>query len=292
MNTRSKSGLRLAVIAFVTVAIATSALVSSVQTAAAASVVNIWSAPALSCIDDGHLQILRLNFNLKDVNALEMVRITLDSGTPDEKVLEFDGNGNILTGDPAFASVEGSTKFKTDGYYFLLAHLKGKFIIGIDKTELAAGHHFALAEIFTEGAASTPSDENRFELREACEPSDPDLVLKKLATPHFIHKDREYHAYITQKNEGLSQAGEHVIKLFLSYDDELDLGDEVLGQFEVDQLNPGRSKPFHIPFELPDDAVKGQAFLIAMTDADEEVDEVDEGNNDRIREIIVGAAAP
>ncbi|MGH9878421.1 MAG: CARDB domain-containing protein, partial [Nitrososphaerales archaeon] len=125
-----------------------------------------------------------------------------------------------------------------------------------------------------------------------CEPTDPDLVLKKLATPHFIRIDKEYQAYITQKNEGLSQAGEHVIKLFLSYDDELDSGDELLGQFEVEQLNPGRSKPFHIPFELPDDAVKGQAFLIAMTDADEEVDEVEEGNNTRVREIMIGGAVP
>jgi len=49
---------------------------------------------------------------------------------------------------------------------------------------------------------------------------------------------------------------------------------------------------FHIPFEIPDDATKGPAFLIVMTDADEEIDEEEEGNNTRVREIRIGKAEP
>ncbi|MGH9877869.1 MAG: hypothetical protein ACRD5H_09540, partial [Nitrososphaerales archaeon] len=86
LNVKTRQdGLRIAVIAFVTLAIATSGLVSSIQTAAAASMVNLWAVPVTSCIDDGKLQILRLKFNLENVNPLEKIRITLDEGTPDEK---------------------------------------------------------------------------------------------------------------------------------------------------------------------------------------------------------------
>ncbi|MGI0015510.1 MAG: hypothetical protein ACREBU_19005, partial [Nitrososphaera sp.] len=77
LNARVRQdGLRIAVIAFVTLAIATSGLVSSFQTAAAASNVNLWAVPVTSCIDDGKLQILRLKFNLENVNPLEKIRIT------------------------------------------------------------------------------------------------------------------------------------------------------------------------------------------------------------------------
>ncbi|MGH9877103.1 MAG: hypothetical protein ACRD5H_05650, partial [Nitrososphaerales archaeon] len=105
LNVKARhDGLRIAVIAFVTLAIATSGLVSSAQIAAAApSMINLWAVPVTSCIDDGKLQILRLKFTDTSGSPLEKIRITIDG----VMVLEFDANGDILFADPAYVSVDG-----------------------------------------------------------------------------------------------------------------------------------------------------------------------------------------
>ncbi|MCI0557939.1 MAG: hypothetical protein MN733_05545, partial [Nitrososphaera sp.] len=279
-------GLRIAVIAFVTLAVATSGLVSSLQTAAAASMVNLWAVPVNSCIDDGKLQILRLKFKLENVNPLEMVRITLDPGTPEEKILEFDGNGNILTSDPAFVSVDGSLKFKTDGYYFLLAHLKGKFKVAVDKTLLTVGEHDALAEIFTEGASSTPSDDAMFKLRE-CDDGEADIVADFYGAPNNIKQDKKYQTFFKESNDGTANAGPHEVKVYLSSDAILDAGDEVVGEKHVGALPAGNDRMVQIQIELPGDSDLGPMFLIAWTDADEEISESNESNNMEVEAINV-----
>jgi hypothetical protein len=288
VNLRPRSdGLRIIAIAFMTLAIAASGLVSSLQTAAADSDVNLWAVPVTSCIDDGKLQILRLKFNLENVNPLEKIRITLDPGTPEEKILEFDGNGAILASDPAFVSVDGSIKFKTDGYYFLLAHLKGKFKVGIDKGELIIGDHEALAEIFTDGASTTPSDDASFKLK-ACGKGEPDLVAESYVAPNNIKQDKKYHTYFLESNGGNAKAGPHEVYVYLSSDATLDTSSDLLvGKKHTGALPVNPVRLVHIQVEIPCGEDTGEMFLIAFTDAEEEVNESNENNNTELDEVNV-----
>jgi len=284
--------LRIAVIAFVTLAVATSGLVSSLQTAAAASMANLWAVPVNSRINDGLPQLLRLLFIAQDASEVDRIKLTMD-GT---RVIEFDDQGNVMgVPDPAFLFVTGKTKYVLivggEYYYYSIFRLvQGKFLIAVDKGELAVGKHTVVAEIFFKGGGPPLTDDAMFNLR-AGPSAFPDLVAKNLATPHWIQMGREYHAYFIQKNQGSSKAGEHTLSLYLSSDEELDPGDEMLADMTVEQLFAGRSKMFHMTFELPDDAAKGQAFLIAMTDAGEVLDEGDEGNNIAVKEINVAGGA-
>ncbi len=187
--------LRVSVMIFLTLGIAGTGLMTSIQSAAAASSANLWAVPVNSRIDDGNFQILRLKFALDTGNPLDRIRITLDPGTLQEKVLEFDANGDIITADAAFVSVDGSVKIKTDGYS--LTELSGKFKIAIDKTELTVGEHDALAEIITTG--ETVTDDAHFRLR-AGSSGQADLVAKFFGAPDNVKQDKKYSAFVKEAN--------------------------------------------------------------------------------------------
>lgn len=277
---------RLAVIAFLTLGIASTSVVTSLQTASAASsMINLWAVPTNSCIDDGKLQFLRLKFTDTSGKALEKIRITLD-GT---RILEFDANGKVLFSDPAFVSVDGSTKVKleTEDGYLVVKQIKGKFKIGIDKTALSVGEHDALAEIFVEGQVTpTLSDEASFKLKD-CESGKPDIKAEFYGAPNNIKQDKKYNTFFIERNIGTGNAGEHQVKVFLSSDDELDDDDVLVGEKNVNKLKKGNLKLVHVQIELPDDSDLGPMFLIAMADADEEQDEINENNNIEVEEINV-----
>jgi len=277
--------LRLAAIAFITLGIASTSAVSSVNVASATSGshANLWAVPVNSCIDDGKLQILRLKFFQENANPLVAMRIIFDGG---EKEIEFDANGNAV-GDIEY-DVDGSISIKTNGYYYVLKSLKGHFKVSFEKTQFAVGEHTALLEIeTTDGVILT--DDAAFKLR-ACEPKKPDLVAEFLWTPHWIKRDREYNAFFLETNEGGANAGEHDVGLYLSQNKKLEGGDDLVGDKSVDMLKKGHFKIVHIKFQLAPDAEKGPAWLIAHTDDNEEIDEKKENNNSETHKIRVGRA--
>ncbi|MGH9879341.1 MAG: CARDB domain-containing protein, partial [Nitrososphaerales archaeon] len=175
----------------------------------------------------------------------------------------------------------------TDGYYFLLAHLKGKFKIGVDKDELTVGDHDALAEIFTEGASSTPSDDASFKLK-ACKSGEPDLVAEFYGAPTNIEQDKKYHTVFVESNGGTANAGPHHVEVYLSSDGVLDAGDELVGDRNTGALPVGPIRVVNVQIELPcDPDTEGAMFLIAWTDAGEVIVESNEGNNVATDEINV-----
>ena len=278
----SKNGLRLAIIAFVTLGIAASGTVSTMQYASAASMANLWAVPVNSRVDDGNYQIVRLKFELDTGNPLEKTRITVDAGTPDEKVLEFNANGDILTADPAFVSVDGSIKIKTDGY--VLTKLSGKYKIAIDKAALGVGEHDALAEIITTG--ETVTDDAHFRLR-AGSSGQADLVAKFFGAPDNVKQDKKTMVFVKEANEGTGNAGEHTIAVYLSEDNVLDGSDLLVGEKDVENLKKGKDRMVPVQIELPDDAETGPAFLIVKVDGEDEIAETNEGNNSKSESITV-----
>jgi hypothetical protein len=269
---------------FLTLGIAGSGLITSFQTASAvSSYANLWAVPTNSRIDDGNLQILRLKFALDSGNPLDRIRITLDKGTSEERVFEFDANGKTITPNDAFVLVDGSVKFKTDGY--MLQELRGKFKIGIDKTKLTVGEHDALAEVIREGGAMV-SDTAHFKLR-AGSTGEADLVPEFFGAWNNIKQDKKYSAFVKEANEGTGNAGAHEINIYFSDDNVLDSGDELVGDKHVGNLKAGKDRMVHVQFELDDDAPTGPAYLIVKVDGDDEVSESDENNNTKPEAITV-----
>jgi hypothetical protein len=252
------------------------------QYAAATSGANLWAVPVNSRIDDGNSQILRLKFSLDSGNPLEKIRITVDPGTS-PKILEFNGNGDILTADPAFVSVDGSIKIKTDGY--ALIKLSGKFKVAMDKLALGVGEHEALAEIITTAGVEA-DDDAEFKLR-AGSSGQADLVAKFFGAPDNIKQDKKYVAFVKEANQGTGNAGEHTISIYLSEDNVLDGGDELVGEKEVNNLKKGKDRMIMMQFELDDDAETGSAYLIVKVDGDDDVSESNENNNTKPESITV-----
>jgi len=286
LSAKSKGGLRLIVIAFVTLAVASSSIVSSVQSAAATSMVNLWAVPVNSRIDDGHLQILRLLCLTDEHGAVEKIRITID-GT---KVLEFDANGNIIgIPDPAYASVDGFTRLKIvfgDGYYNLFRLLQCKYKVGVDKTELSIGKHTAVAEIFFVGGGVL-TDDAMFNLR-AGKSGMPDLVAEVYAAQNNIQQSKKSHTFFIESNGGTAKAMPHHVRAYLSSDASLDTSvDQLVGEKHTGALPVGHLRLVQIQIHVPCGSATGEMFLIAWTDSGEVVDESNEGNNIAMDEVNV-----
>lgn len=281
INTRAVI-LRVSAVVLLTLGIASTGLISSIQSAAAASNANLWAVPVNSRIDDGNFQILRLNFNLDTGNPLDKIVITIDEGTSEEKVLEFNGNGDVLSADPVFVFVDGSIKIKTDGY--LLTKLSGKFKIALDKTQLTVGEHDALAEIITTG--ETITDDAHFRLR-AGSTGQADLTPAFFFAFPNIPTGEMRRAWVVEENIGTGNAAKHVASVYLSEDNVLDGSDILVGEKQAKALKSGKDTLFVVKYELPEDTDPGAAFLILKLDSDADVNESNEGNNVATRQINV-----
>ena len=113
------------------------------------------------------------------------------------------------------------------------------------------------------------------------------LVAKFFGAPDNIKQDKKYSAFVKEANEGTGNAGEHMISIYLSSDNTLDAGDELVGEKEVDNLKSGKDRMVHVQFELADDADLGSAYLIVKVDGEDDVTESNEGNNDKSEAITV-----
>ena len=91
---------------------------------------------------------IRINAVLETGNSIDMIRITLDSGTADEKVYEFDINGKVIRADAGLTDAHCDASFRSHGYSI------GSFVVNcnvvLDKSILIAGTHQMSAELVSE----------------------------------------------------------------------------------------------------------------------------------------------
>jgi len=250
--------------------------------------VMLWAVPTNSRIDDGHYQLLSLLFRLDMINSIDKITITLEAGTPLQKVLEFKADGTKIVSDPAFAFVVGGTTLTTDGDYYAIGKAKGRFIIAIDKTKLVAGDHSAIVEVMTDIGKFT--DHAVFKLRPA-EANLADLVAKFLASPNSMKIGKKHNVQALESNEGDAEAHQHKVSIYLSTDSILDNTDIKLGFAQVDHLKKDQSKIVPIKFEIPSSASPGAAHLILKVDSDNEVPESNENNNTLVKAITLTAGS-
>lgn len=117
----------------------------------------------------------------------------------------------------------------------------------------------------------------------------PDLTLAELKSE--VAPDARTIA-ITQviRNQG-SRATAQGFKTtaFLSSDDRIDSGDYLLGKQPVSPIPAGGVTSVQSSFSIPDSLQNGRYFLLGRVDTDQEVEEIEEGNNDQpAGEIFLG----
>lgn len=208
--------------------------------------------------------------------------MTIDEGTPEEKVLEFEADGTIVSADPAFARVIGNTKFISDGY--AVGPAKGKFIIFVLKSVLDVGIHEVDSEVVTDVETLTASD--TFELMEK------PARLPDLAINGFI-KDRTEEAgtptklAVAIRNEGSAASGPFTLSVYISEDEELDEDDVSIGFKNVGSIAAQTKRGVMVNGFIPPDTPIGQHYMIVVADSSDAVEESDEDNNTRAERFRV-----
>jgi hypothetical protein len=237
--------------------------------------------PKKSLVDDGNSQLLELKFKLEEGTIFEFVRITIDPGTPDEEVVEFDSEGNPLPPfdplQPPFELIFGQITMLSDGYY-AIGKAKGKFVIAMNKTDLGAGEHEALAEVVLGGGEDPLTATAKFLLKPSV-PLLPDLVAKLFFAPSTIKKPLHYMTFTIETNEGFANAKEHKVAVYLSDDNTLGGNDEQIGKGNNDKLEAGWFDVIPVKIKVPKDEDTGPHYLFVKVDSTDKIQEISEDNN-------------
>ena len=193
-------------------------------------------------------------------------------------MLEFDAEGNpIGPVNPPFEFVFGHITMLSDGYY-AIGKAKGKFVIAMDKLALGIGEHEAKAEVVLGGGEEPLVATDTFKLKSSEQPLS-DLVAKFFIAPSTIKKNLKYWTFTIETNEGLGKAKQHEVKVYLSEDNILDSGDDVLGQRGVPHLQAGDFDLIPIKIKVPKAEDNGDHFLFVKVDAKDKIEELSEDNN-------------
>jgi subtilase family serine protease len=117
----------------------------------------------------------------------------------------------------------------------------------------------------------------------------PDLIVSQLAaTPSTAGAGSVITVTVATKNRGSSPAAATTTRLYLSADNLLDSSDALIAVIPVPLLAAGKTISSEVLVTVPAGTSMGAVlFLIALSDADGGVREIDEGNNSRSRSIKV-----
>jgi hypothetical protein len=114
-----------------------------------------------------------------------------------------------------------------------------------------------------------------------------DLVQVQLNAPGKVTPGKKFRVLDELENQGEASSLQTVTYFYLSYDDQLDEKDLVVGGRRVPPLMPGGSHNTPTAITLPVEIPPGDFFLIALCDATKLMDERYENNNTRAVRIKV-----
>ncbi|MGH8104468.1 MAG: CARDB domain-containing protein, partial [bacterium] len=109
-----------------------------------------------------------------------------------------------------------------------------------------------------------------------------DLVLESLGMPTLGVRGLAIQVRSGVHNQGVGTAGAFVVKFYLSTNTTVDAGDGVIGQRTFSSLNPPNVSEAVSSHAIPSNQPAGTYYLIAVVDANSQVDETDETNNTRV----------
>ncbi|MCI0559415.1 MAG: hypothetical protein MN733_13045 [Nitrososphaera sp.] len=282
LGTSISSFFRTTVVSFVAVVLLSASAISMARPAAADPALSIWSIPTISYIGDGMNQVIGVKAILETGNFVDIIRVIVDEGTLVEKVYEFEANGDETSTDAGFVDVFCSATFFSDGYALGESVINCKLVL--DKSAFAAGLHPTKVELVLD--IGTFSDTSKFRLLSS-PTSLSDLVNKSFSAPSTAGRGDIKSTYTKEKNEGNRDARGHWVKIYLSSDTTLDVGDKVVGKRFVSFLGEGKTKTLLIEATIPGNYPLGPENFISMLDTDNRVGEQDETNNDRTKATTI-----
>ena len=141
-----------------------------------------------------------------------------------------------------------------------------------------AGTYYIIARADADGVVNEADEGNNTKASVAIA-FGPDLVLSSLSIPVTTGAGAIIKVSVDVTNVGGAQAGESVLKFFLSTDLVVGPGDTLLGSRIVPMLGPGARDSGATNVTIPVDTSSGVFFLIAQVDANGQVTEVNEANN-------------
>ena len=116
-----------------------------------------------------------------------------------------------------------------------------------------------------------------------------DLVLDFFSAPEDAGPGATISVTDTVLGAGYSAAGPSTLKFFFSTDTVLDAADVLLGTRSVPGLAPGARNSGSTDLTLPLGLSAGTYYIIAQADAADVIPEVNEGDNQRVKAIVIGA---
>lgn len=150
-----------------------------------------------------------------------------------------------------------------------------------------AGTYFVIARADALGAVSEVNEGNNT-MASGAIVLGTDLVVSALSVPLTTGAGSTITISGTVANVGGTQAGESVLKFFLSSDGVVGPGDTLLGSRIVPALPAGGTSSGATQVTIPVDASTGVFFVIAQADADGQVPEVNETNNTFAASLTIG----
>ncbi len=116
-----------------------------------------------------------------------------------------------------------------------------------------------------------------------------DLIIYEFDTDELTNftAGDAFELSVELKNEGDDSASDSITGLYLSVDDQLDAGDELLGQADTRSIRNRRKKKVDFPVTLDEDLTSGTYYLLANADEANDIEESKENNNLGIYQIQI-----
>ena len=94
---------RVALVGVLAFSLLGAAAMSNARPAAADPAINIWSIPSISYVGDGMDQVIGVKALLEVGSFVDVIRVLVDPGTANERVYEFEANGDFVSADAVFS---------------------------------------------------------------------------------------------------------------------------------------------------------------------------------------------
>ena len=256
--------------------------------AASASSAQIKAIPHESRQDIGTFITLEMKFSLDTGNPISTFQVTVDPGTPGQKILKFNTQGQILPGsDPIFKGISGSIKFKNNGYYGP-SSIEGMFMTKLLKSLLTAGTHQVTFEILS-GSNVLASANNDFILKPSPHAGKANLQALALFSVEKVNGEhgghQHVHAIAIAGNNGTKASGGFQTALYLSTIPTLDPSAQLLDTKHIGSISPGDIRA--IVFNENLHVAKGTYYLIVQLDSTNVVSETHKDDNTQAVKLII-----
>ncbi|MBV6644190.1 MAG: hypothetical protein KI790_02000, partial [Cyclobacteriaceae bacterium] len=147
--------------------------------------------------------------------------------------------------------------------------------------DLAIGEYYILVVVDEEERQAESNEENNLvSIPFTLNPPTPDLQIVNVALQDaIIGVEESTELSLSIQNAGTTIAGENVLRIFVSEDDNLTSLDRQVFQTSINLLSPEETVDFTVPLSFSNSEEPGLYYVFTHVDRDNNVQETDESNN-------------